>query len=1151
MASYEQVAFYDQGSDRGRLGVPQDIELDRDTVVALCSERLGVRVRVDAAVWRRVRSLALDVGWWDRGEVFTFLAGGWYDRARFEVPAAAVRADSLRGLVNLSDPDARPGAAAIALALAVCWDDPALRMRLEPARWRRALKGLTAEHQPEVATDDRADASLQVELLLTDDRDPTKPFNGCMTLSIVPLSKRTGKPLKPKKAPRSLEVADRKYRLPEGDRRVLRLAEQRQLMGHIRTYRYGDSVTVDAEVERLDTELFSALDEASAVLFRGAPLALGQPPWRPCIRVLDAEAGLELRWVEVPVAFLGDDHIIDHDNALRPLADDVPRRVAQALMSAEPLPHVPADQIDDFIEEFVLAAGVPVRLEARSLQASRSRPEPRLLISEAGAALRVEARFGYGDAQVDPAAAAPVIQAADRLVQRNKDAEAAALDGLKAWLPGAPPCELAGDAAFDFLLDALPQLNDWSVFFDEGARKRRPKGQVRTETSVQSGVDWFDLQVDFQVAGRSISQREVLRAWAEGHRYVQLADGAVARLPGDWLKRHGAALAELSELRRANDGKLGAFAAPLAARLLGDAPAEVAERWQAVAEKVQSFDGVADRPIPKSVKATLRDYQHRGFRWLCALRELGLGGLLADDMGLGKTLQTLAFLADVHADPAAGQSLVVAPTSVVHNWIEEAKRFVPSLSIALHHGSQRGAPDTDAQIIVTSYALMRIDREHLEQRDFAVVVLDEAQAIKTPTSQVAQAARALRARTRIALTGTPIENNLLELWSLMQFAMPGFFGGKAAFTRRYATPIQHHDNADALNALRRRVRPFVLRRLKDEVARELPPRQEQVLYCELGAAQRRLYEKVRTTYAATVMSAVAAKGVGASTIQVLEALTRLRQACCDPALLPMAEAAGVKRSAKRERLMETVHALIDDGHRALVFSQWPSLLKLVRADLDQAAIPYLYLDGSTKERGDLQKRWNRADGPPLFLISLKAGGTGLNLTAADHVIHLDPWWNPAVEQQATDRAHRIGQTRPVMVYKFVARGTVEEKILELQARKRALAEAAVDGDRVAVDALSRADLEAVFAPLGEAPTEAPEPEPSDDAAPIDDAAAALDALPPALATLDLRDAGATTAAVADALAVSAATARKRLKGWVEAGHLVKSGRGRGVRYRLP
>lgn len=1145
------MAFYEMGYQRGRIAVPREVEIDQSIALAACQTLLGSGIDPTAIPWPALRALAADISWWDRDDHFVFLVGDWHNRQRLEIPADRLRAGSLDALVNLSS-DARLSLAQVAVALAVAWDDPSARTRLEPGRWRRSLSGLSVSHRVAGAgDDDRPAGTLQVDLLDPRDADDaTKPLDGALTLKLIQLSKRSGKPLKPRKAPRSLAVADRKMRLPEGDRKALRLAEQRQLMGHIRTYRYGDSVTVDEEVGRLDAELFEALAEVSAVTFRGQALTLGGPVWRPCLRILDGDDGLALRWLERPMALFPTGYMVDAEHALRRVAPDLPPTVLRLLADDAPLPAIPATEVDAFVEDFVLTAGVPVRIEARSLQASRSRPVPRLLLTEQGTGLQIEARFGYGDAQVDPAAAVHVIQAAERLVQRDRAAEAEALAQLDDHLPSAPPVRLEGDAVFDFMLDALPALSDWTVFFDAAARAKRPKGTIRTQTSVQSGVDWFDLQVDFQVGGKKIAQREVLRAWAEGHRYVQLGDGGVARLPGDWLKRHGAALAELSELRAATDGKLGAFAAPLAARLLGEVPPELAERWAGIAERVQRFDRVAERPVPETVNATLRDYQHRGFRWLCALRELGLGGVLADDMGLGKTLQTLAFLAEVHADPKAGQSLVVAPTSVVHNWIAEARRFTPSLRVALHHGAQRGELPTDAQIIVTSYALMRIDREALTARRLEVVVLDEAQAIKTPTSQVAQAARALNARTRLALTGTPIENNLLELWSVMQYAMPGFFGGKAAFTRRYATPIQRHGNADALSALRRRVRPFVLRRLKDEVARELPPRQEQILYCELGPAQRRLYDKVRTTYAATVMSTVDEKGIGGSTIQVLEALTRLRQACCDPALLPMPEAAGVKRSAKRERLMETVRALIDDGHRALVFSQWPSLLKLVRADLDAAGIAYLYLDGGTKERGGLQARWNSADGPPLFLISLKAGGTGLNLTAADHVIHLDPWWNPAAEQQATDRAHRIGQKRPVMVYKFVARGTVEEKIIEMQARKRALADAALNGDRIAVDALSRADLEAVFAPLGAAPAE---DDGSEDDAPEDALSApdraAKSSLPAALADL-LAMGPASNQQVAEAIEVSAPTARKRLTRWIEEGAVQRIGKGRATRYAL-
>jgi SNF2 family DNA or RNA helicase len=449
------------------------------------------------------------------------------------------------------------------------------------------------------------------------------------------------------------------------------------------------------------------------------------------------------------------------------------------------------------------------------------------------------------------------------------------------------------------------------------------------------------------------------------------------------------------------------------------------------------------------------------------VRDLDLGGVLADDMGLGKTLQVLALLLDTHAEPHGPPSLVVAPTSVVHNWVSEAARFAPELRVHLHHGGGRGdalPPEGEVDVVVTSYALLRFDDEIFGKTPFRYVVLDEAQAIKNPSSQIAQACHALQADHRLAVTGTPLENNLVELWSLFQFLMPGFFGGRTAFNARFTTPVQKYRDEEAMSALRGRIRPFVLRRRKDEVARELPPRTEQVLYCELDPTQRRLYESVKDTYRAQVFGAVETLGLERATIQVLEALTRLRQACCDPRLLPFDEARSVATSAKRTLLTDTLDEILAEGHRTLIFSQWPSLLKLVSDDLKGAGVEYLYLDGSTRDRKSLVERWNAPDGPPVFLISLKAGGTGLNLTGADHVIHLDPWWNPAVEAQATDRAHRIGQTRPVMVYKLVARETVEDKILELQARKKALFDAAVDADRMLVDTLTRADLEAVFAP---------------------------------------------------------------------------------------
>jgi SNF2 family DNA or RNA helicase len=414
-------------------------------------------------------------------------------------------------------------------------------------------------------------------------------------------------------------------------------------------------------------------------------------------------------------------------------------------------------------------------------------------------------------------------------------------------------------------------------------------------------------------------------------------------------------------------------------------------------------------------------------------------------MGLGKTLQALGAL--------RGRCLVVAPTSVVPNWADEARRFRPGLRLSVYHGPGR-ALDPEADLTVTSYALLRLDRERLAGVDWDAVVLDESQAIKNPSSQVARAAFSLRAPFRVALSGTPVENRLEELWSQMRFLNPGLLGDEAGFRRRYARPIAAGESEPA-RRLRRRVRPFLLRRLKSEVAPELPPRTDVVLRCELGEKERGVYDAVR---AATRNEVVRRLREGGGALEALEALLRLRQAACHPALVPGQEA---ESSAKLELLLTSLETAAADGHRALVFSQWTSLLDLVEPRLGAAGIGHLRLDGSTRDRAGVVARFRAEGGPPVLLASLKAGGTGLNLSEADHVFILDPWWNPFAEDQAADRAHRIGQERPVLVYRLVAAETVEERILELQRRKRALASLATD-EAVAARELTRDDLLALL-----------------------------------------------------------------------------------------
>ncbi len=414
-------------------------------------------------------------------------------------------------------------------------------------------------------------------------------------------------------------------------------------------------------------------------------------------------------------------------------------------------------------------------------------------------------------------------------------------------------------------------------------------------------------------------------------------------------------------------------------------------------------------------------------------------------MGLGKTLQTLCVLGP--------RSLVVCPTSVLPNWAAEIKRFRPSLKVCVYHGPGR-ALDESADVTLTTYSILRLDAAALSARTWEAVVLDEAQAIKNPDSQAARAAFGLKTNFRLALSGTPLENRLEELWSLMHFANPGLLGGRRQFEDKVARPISE-GQPEAANQLRRRIRPFVLRRLKRDVAPELPPRTESVMHVSLDERERSVYDAVM---AATRKEVVALLNEGGSVLKALEALLRLRQAACHPALVPGQQAS---TSSKVQTLVEALSTAVSDGHKALVFSQWTSLLDLLEPHLKSAGIAFDRLDGSTTNRGEVTARFQSPEGAPVLIMSLKAGGTGLNLTAADHVFLMDPWWNPAAEAQAADRAHRIGQERPVMVYRLVSQGTVEERILGLQEKKRALFEAALS-EASAATAITREDLLELF-----------------------------------------------------------------------------------------
>jgi superfamily II DNA or RNA helicase len=561
---------------------------------------------------------------------------------------------------------------------------------------------------------------------------------------------------------------------------------------------------------------------------------------------------------------------------------------------------------------------------------------------------------------------------------------------------------------------------------------------------------WFETSEAVGGEVRRVSGSAVVAAWQSGLDLIPLEGGGWAPLPADFLARHGQRVLALLAAR-GQSGRVGAVSLPALSTLCDELrvsrPA-AAGRLSALFDEQGRIPAAA---LPAGLTASLRPYQRAGVDWLCFLRAAGLGAVLADDMGLGKTVQALAAI--------DGRTLVVCPTSVLHNWAAELARFRPDLSVCLFHGPRR-VMDRSADVVITSYALLRADRDELAGERWRAVLLDEAQAIKNPDSQSAQAAFALEADFRAALSGTPVENRLEELWSVCHFTNPGLLGARADFQRRVAAPIAA-GQAEAARTLRETIRPFVLRRLKREVAPELPPRTDSVIPVELDPAERAVYDAVRAAAQADLVAQLGGGTGGDGRVSVmaaLEALLRLRQAACHPGLLPGQSA---ETSTKVACLVDALESAVSDGHKALVFSQWTSLLDLVEPHLRSAEIGFTRLDGSTTDRAGVVSQFQDEAGPPILLASLKAGGTGLNLTAADHVFILDPWWNPAAEDQAADRAHRIGQDRPVMVYRLVAKGTVEERLLALQARKRALADAAL-GQTDQAAAITREELLALL-----------------------------------------------------------------------------------------
>jgi hypothetical protein len=617
------------------------------------------------------------------------------------------------------------------------------------------------------------------------------------------------------------------------------------------------------------------------------------------------------------------------------------------------------------------------------------------------------------------------------------------------------------DASWIVTTSKLPRVvralveSGWHVTAEGKAFRQAGKSSV----SVSSGVDWFELHGAIEYGDASAPLPQLLAALKRGETMVTLGDGSYGLLPEEWLRRFGpvAAMGEAEgDHIRFRSNQAGVLDALLATQPEVDCDAA----FRRVRQELERFQSITAPEQPAGFQGRLRDYQREGLGWMHFLRQFSFGGCLADDMGVGKTAQVLALLETRRELRAEGKvdapSLVVVPKSLIFNWKQEVERFTPQIRVLDYTGIGRNKNDLSAcDLVLTTYGTLRRDAVHFKDQVFDYVILDEAQAVKNARTESAKAVRLLRGNHRLALSGTPVENHLGELWSLLDFLNPGMLGASSVF--QVAGGAMRNPGDDARKMLSHALRPFLLRRTKEQVATELPPKIEQTIYCEMEAKQRTLYNELREHYRKSLLPKIHTDGIAKSKIQVLEALLRLRQAACHPGLIDRKKI--LDPSAKLDVLLEQLRAVLEEGHKALVFSQFTSLLAILRKALEKDGIEHEYLDGKTTDRQAGVERFQNDPGCSLFLISLKAGGVGLNLTAADYVFILDPWWNPAVEAQAVDRTHRIGQLRQVFSYRLITRDTVEEKVLELQQTKRGLADAILGAENSLIRDLRREDIE--------------------------------------------------------------------------------------------
>ena len=809
-------------------------------------------------------------------------------------------------------------------------------------------------------------------------------------------------------------------------------------------------------------------------------------------------------------------YVAPRDKAAGQLENAPPTEVLAELVEAPPLPAAHAQTVSNYLASRLPDARLPLPCEPDFVRIEEA-PRPVLVLHSRDDSANIQdfyasIRFRYADYLLPydgtdadatlegrSAAGRPVVLKRD-LVAENRHVVEFGKRFLAFELAGRSDSEDFSRAdrkprarevqriaqAWRGLLDARTELEamGWSV------QVREPFDlSFRSVTTVEATVSettssWFDMSVKLSHGTESFDLLPLVIEWLQSDTREQSillqADN------GEWLEVAPEVFAPIAEtLMELYDDPRDADTLRLP-RERAQSLEALEQHWEqngvsvawhdardvfSLAERLKDFTGLERPQLPMPLHTTLRGYQLDGVAWLGFLAEFGFNGILADDMGLGKTLQTLAHLQHERDLGRLDKPvLVVAPTSLLGNWRREAARFVPDLSTLIWHGTDRRAQTdrlSETDIVITSYALITRDIALLGDIGFGCLVLDEAQAIKNPGAKVAQAVKSLDIPRRLCLTGTPLENHLGELWSQFDFLMPGFLGTRKHFNRYYRGPIETHGSLERQARLIELIRPFLLRRRKEQVAKELPPKTMIVREVTLEREQARLYESIRVSMEHRVRALLAERGLARSHIEMLDALLKLRQTCCHPALVKLDSARGVVESAKTELVMSMLEELIDEGKKILLFSQFTEMLGLLEKELAKRDIPWVKLTGRTRKRDEVIDSFQHGD-VPLFLISLKAGGTGLNLTAADTVIHYDPWWNPAVENQASDRAHRIGQDKPVFIYKLVASNTVEEKIMAMQQHKALLADQTINqGEAAALSGLTSDDVLSLFAPTDE------------------------------------------------------------------------------------